>query len=301
MDGGDYPRTVTATADSFNEAVEQIRSELPEGVNVLSTSVVVHALVSHVDGRASTIERATAEARNQLPRQVELVERSVEVRQSPGRSVVAVEAFDERAAIALVARQAPSGHMVENAATLVSSGGRRLGIGKARPNQYEVGVLRQAEVRITYFQRAVASAVIGTCSELTRLEMEALYDLLAIFRRGWERGPAHSVLHQEYVDWWFEQQWSAAEMAMKLRVLGENACPALGGEQANQMSWLVGGVSNLLEGRQPLTKDQITAKLDFGCTVTAWHVGGMTLLCCGHFYGPVLFSECFEALGAALA
>lgn len=37
MDIGDYPRTVTATADSFNEAVEKIRSELPGGVHILST------------------------------------------------------------------------------------------------------------------------------------------------------------------------------------------------------------------------------------------------------------------------
>ena len=141
---GDDPRTVTATADSFNEAVGTDRIlALPEGVHILSTSVVVHALVSHVDGRASTVQLATVAARNQLPMHVELVERSVEVRQSPARSAVTVEAFDERAAIALVARQAPPGHLVENAATLLSPGGRRLGIGKPRPNQYEVGVLRR--------------------------------------------------------------------------------------------------------------------------------------------------------------
>lgn len=298
------PQTIEAEGSSLEDAKDVVRSQLPEGLAILSVEVVSREGGRMIFGTAATIEEAYAKAQEDVPDGMEVVGK--EIQTSPDRAVVTVEAFDEQgaeqSALAQVKERLRRGPLAVDAIELVGAGTKKLlGIRKASPNRYEVQVVQQATVVVPCFKKAKIRATIGIPPELARQEMEVLHNLLAIFSTyGGQRRGSDSGLQREYVEWWCENQYEAPEIAEKLGLLSESGSRVLDREQARQMKWLLSPVVDLLKSLAPLGKDEIAARMGFGYVVTRWCIGEMDVLGRGHLTGKVLFDECYQALGAAL-
>jgi len=89
-------RRILVEADSVDDALGKIRSQVPAGYEVLKTEVFSRAKADTITCSSATVEGAFGQARHKLPKGA----RSTEERelQQPGSETITVEAADESAA-----------------------------------------------------------------------------------------------------------------------------------------------------------------------------------------------------------
>jgi len=152
-------RIVEVEADSLEEAREKVRSQIPEGLRLLSEEVVSDGNPKTLHGVADTIEGAFEQGLSRIPPSASIVQKEVTV--SPTVQTVTVEAFDEQTAMRLVEQRAPPYAKITG--LVLKTQGRKgfLGIGKKRPDYYEAQVLPMAIVKITYKEKVKIRATIG--------------------------------------------------------------------------------------------------------------------------------------------
>jgi len=154
-------QVIEATANSLEEAREQIKSRIPTGLQLLSETVVSDGKPKTARGVGETTTAAQAKAEDQVPREAEVIEKK-EVG-TPELKVVAVKAFDEQSARQEVSSSIPRTATLK-ALRLARPGSKGfLGIGK-KPNQYEADVFHQAVVEVTYKEQPRISASVGYAS-----------------------------------------------------------------------------------------------------------------------------------------
>lgn len=158
---------IEVEAESLDEARKQVESQLPQGFFVCSEKVISDGKPRTEKGIAETIEDAYARAQSVVPSGATVVETKELAR--PERKVYTVEAYDEQSA-GVRAKNKSGGTAIIKAIRLVTSGSKGfLGIGK-KPNQYEVEMLHQAVVEITYKTKSKISVQIADKeTELRRL------------------------------------------------------------------------------------------------------------------------------------
>jgi hypothetical protein len=155
-------KTIEVEAESLEEAREQVKSQIPEGLSLLSEQVISDGKPKTVKAFADTTEVAFAEAQSAMPSEAKVIERKeITV---PEQKVITVEAFDEQSAEtqAKLKAQKQFGEAVIVKRLKLTVTGKKgfLGIG-GTPNQYEAEILQQATVEITYETKAKISVKVG--------------------------------------------------------------------------------------------------------------------------------------------
>jgi hypothetical protein len=141
--------------ESLEEARAQVKAQIPEGFRLLSEEVISDGTHKAVKAMAETIETAFERARREVPEDADIVrERELT---KPEHKTIIVEAFDEESAQAsakLEVRNQFSDTGLFKELKLVTPGSKGfLGIGR-KPNRYEVKIVQQAVVEVTYKTKA---------------------------------------------------------------------------------------------------------------------------------------------------
>lgn len=157
-------------ADTLEEAREQAKSQIPEGHHLLSEQIISDGKPGTVRAFGGTKEAALAKAQGEIPKGASILE----IEETPPvRKVIVIAAATEREATLDAMREAHSqfglDFGVSGNATLKDA--RLLAVAKkgffgvgARPAQYEVELLQQPAVCITYKPKAKISCTAGEVS-----------------------------------------------------------------------------------------------------------------------------------------
>jgi hypothetical protein len=151
-------QTIEAEAESLEEAREQVKSQIPQGLQLLSEKIFSDGKPTTVKAAADTTEEAFAKAQNEVPANANVLGK--EEIASPGQKVITVEAFDEQSARAQVESTLGDNDIIKAIKLKTQGKQGMLGIGK-KPNHYEIEVFQQAVVVIRYKCKARISAEIG--------------------------------------------------------------------------------------------------------------------------------------------
>lgn len=169
---------IVIEANSFGEAKEQAKSQIPEGFYLRSIKIISGEVGwKKIYFMADTTEFAISQARSQLPNDATNIKEEVIL--SPEHEVITVETFSEAEAESiakskateLLAKWKPKNYWADHKATISSPKltlkGKSgfLGIGKA-PNQYEIVITRQARIVVSYTRRVKISAELSKMDEL---------------------------------------------------------------------------------------------------------------------------------------
>jgi len=175
-------RVIKIEADSLEQAREQLKSQIPRGLRLLSEKVVSSGRRKTCQGVGDTVEAAFGEARSKLPPSAKILEEKVCI--PPSEETVMVEAFDEqraeRQALANAVWQASAKmptieQSVRVKGLVLKSLGKGgfLGIGK-KPNRYEAQITQQAVVEIAYKEKVKIRAIIEGEAEIPKIERESI-------------------------------------------------------------------------------------------------------------------------------
>ena len=149
---------IEVEAESLDEARKKAKSQIPEGLDIISEEIISDGKPKTVKAIADTTEEAFTKAQGDIPANAHILEK-IEV-SKPGQKVVIVEAFDEESARAQAANQVGKTAIVNTIRLTIAGKQGFLGVGK-KPNQYEAEVFQPAEVNISYKTNAKISARTG--------------------------------------------------------------------------------------------------------------------------------------------
>ena len=144
-------RTIEVEADSIDEARKRVKSQIPQGLQIVTEEILSDGVTRSVKGVADTPDAASREAESKLPAEAEVVERRV---QQAVRQVVTVDAFDEATARINVEQGLTPPARVEEVALKKPGKKGIFGMGK-KPNTYDVHVVQPAIVEIKYKTKAL--------------------------------------------------------------------------------------------------------------------------------------------------
>lgn len=140
-------KTIEIEADSLKEAREQVKSQIPEGLHLLSEKVISDGKSKTVKANAETTEAAFTKAQVKVPNNANVIKK--EELNAPSHRVITIESFDEQSAKSQVKGQIGNTAIIKAIKLVVSGNKGFLGIGK-KPNQYKARIFQQAIVKITY-------------------------------------------------------------------------------------------------------------------------------------------------------
>ena len=166
---------IEVEADTLEEARKQIKSRMPEGLNLISEEIISDGKPKTVKAIADTSEAAFAKAQAEIPAGASILAREEEI--APGQKVLTVEAFDEEMARAEAASQSGKTEIVKTIKLTTTGKPGFLGMGK-KPNQYEAGIFQPSVVIITYKTMAKIAAKIGRIYSGKPLEQVSLGEIL---------------------------------------------------------------------------------------------------------------------------
>ena len=142
---------IEVEADSLEEARELLKSQVPEGLHLISERVISEGSVQTIKAYADSVEAAFAKARSEVPEGAKIVKETKHA--DPKREGFTVEAADEESARSIATWRASNRYgkeaTVENLRLVAEGKKGLLGIGR-KPNQYEVTVFQPALVEISY-------------------------------------------------------------------------------------------------------------------------------------------------------
>ncbi|MBN1155462.1 hypothetical protein JXB12_11140 [candidate division KSB1 bacterium] len=151
-------KTISIVAETMQEARDKLKSEVPDGMHILSEKIISDGKQKKIKARADSTEQAFKKARSKIPAEaIMLAEKELlpfEVK------TITIEAADEKEIEKKIKDQFDSGTKIKNYKLLVPGKKGFLGIGKTL-NQYEVQITQQAEVEISYKTKVAITAEIG--------------------------------------------------------------------------------------------------------------------------------------------
>jgi hypothetical protein len=154
-------KMIEIEAENLEEAREQIKAQIPEGLQLLSERVIFDGRPK-VTARADSLEAAYAEARKRLPADAVILEKRELA--SPESLTIVVESADDIFALWDARKQAREKFgdgAVAKEIKLMVAGKKGFLSNKKTKNLYEAEIFRPACVEITYKARAKISAHIG--------------------------------------------------------------------------------------------------------------------------------------------
>jgi flagellar biosynthesis GTPase FlhF len=288
------PQVIEAEGKTVEEAKENIRSQLPEGLSILSVKVTQPSYgKSTWEGEGNTIDEAFAQAQSKLPINAVVIEKKVI--QNPHTAAYPLYAANDIEAAQKAQRQ------YSNITNLKLVAKAKKGLfRKPEPDQYEIEIFHTAKVEIVYTNNAKVTATIGIPPELTQEEMQALYDLLEIFSNDYKK-PNNAGFSQELEDktleWWYTNQGIAREIHNKLDIHCESGSHLFNQVQSQQLYWLLNPAKRL-NSATAYTKDKIRTSI--GNDLEFWSVDNLHIYTFGLFRGQIYLNECFRKLGIAL-
>jgi hypothetical protein len=143
--------TIEVEGDSLEEVRRQIKLQIPEGSSLISEEIISNGNRSSIRTYGSTTDVAFAKAESKLAKNSLIIEKKE--LSGPQQKVVRIKAFEEKVALEEAKKQIGMkyGASAEVLAVKLLVAGKRgfLGWGK-EPNEYEVELLQEAVVEISY-------------------------------------------------------------------------------------------------------------------------------------------------------
>ncbi len=163
-------------AESVDDAISRIQSQVPEGYEILQTEVVSIAKADTITCSAATLDRAFGQARHKLPKGAATTDEK-ELRQPVSESI-SLEAVDEAAARLEVERRVETGTKIQSLKLEEPGSNGFWGIGK-KPNRYRAQVFHPAVVQLSYRLTAKVSATLMSkeAAEPARAAVQKLLEL----------------------------------------------------------------------------------------------------------------------------
>jgi hypothetical protein len=155
--------TIEIEAETLEEAREQVKSRIPEGLYLLSERVISDGKPKTARCIADKTGAAFEKAQDGISSDVAVIQKKELT--SPAQNVRTVEAFDEQSARTQLESQIGNTAKIKSLRLAMAGKKGFLGIGK-KPNQYDAEVCQQAVVEITYKAKAKISATVGGLSSL---------------------------------------------------------------------------------------------------------------------------------------
>jgi len=170
-------RRIVVEAVSVDQALSQLRSEAPEGYEVLQTEILSDAKADTIMSSAPTTDAAFGKARHKVPKGATLTEET-ELRQ-PGSESLTVEAPDEATARTQVESRVEDGTKIQFVKLESEGSNGFLGIRK-KPRVYRAQLFHPAVVRVSYTATAKVSATLMSreAAEQARAAARELIDLI---------------------------------------------------------------------------------------------------------------------------
>src|SRR5437763_9058696 len=129
-------KVIELEADTLEEARAQVKSQIPEGLHLLSEQIISDGIPTTIKVVAETTEAAFAKAQGNIPTNVNVIETDVTEITAPKQRVITIEAFDEQGARTLLKGKLAPNEIIKNLKLAVQGAAGFLGFGK-KPNQYE--------------------------------------------------------------------------------------------------------------------------------------------------------------------
>jgi hypothetical protein len=167
--------TLDVEAESLDEAREKVKSQIPEGLILISEKIISDGNPTTVEASAVDFEWAFKKAQQEfIPAGASILDQK-EITM-PGRKVILVEANDEQTARTQAKNQIGKTELFESIHLKTSGKAGFLGVGK-KPNQYECEIQQLAVVNVTYIAKPRISARIGKSFQGKLEDLQSEYDV----------------------------------------------------------------------------------------------------------------------------
>jgi hypothetical protein len=158
-------QTIEVEAESLQEARKQIRSQIPQGLSILSEKIISDGKPKTAKGLSEKTEEAFMKAQNEVPSGAVIMDKK-ELAKPESKSLI-IEEYNESGVRKHLEKQYGDSVIIK-VIKLVTSGKKGfLGIGK-KPSQYEVELLHKAIIEITFKTKAKVSVEIGDINQIRR-------------------------------------------------------------------------------------------------------------------------------------
>lgn len=139
---------ITVSAGSLSEAREKIKGQLPAGSTDISETITDDgSALKHKEGTGKTIELATSDARNNITKEAQIVDKRI-LSESNAASL-RLQSFDEREARLAAKEKMPSNVIIDSVACVDEGKKGFWGFGKKLPT-YEIAYTIPAKVEVAY-------------------------------------------------------------------------------------------------------------------------------------------------------
>jgi HEAT repeat protein len=156
-------KTIEIEAATLEEARAKAKSQVPEGLHILSEQVITDGRPNTIKETADTIDVAFEKARGRIPANATFIDqKELSV---PEKRVIKVQALDQKNAESAAKLKLNKNEIFKDVKLAVKGKKGFLGI-REMPNEYEVDVLRQAIVEITFKENAKISIQTATLEEI---------------------------------------------------------------------------------------------------------------------------------------
>ena len=170
-------QTITIEANSIEEAKELLKTKLPEGFQIVSEEIVSDGNLKVIQVTGDSTESALQKAKLEIPTNAELLEWK-EISPSEHK-FISVDAEDDLSAQTQTLSKITGRRPAIKRVSLLSQGSKGfLGIGK-KLNQYQVEVVYEAIIEVTYQPKAKISTTI------VKLEPQEIAELVAVIDNIW--------------------------------------------------------------------------------------------------------------------
>lgn len=142
----------------MEEAREKLARKIPDGLSLLSETILSDGNPKRVRESADTAEEAHKKAQSKMPVDANLIEKKEVMKSS--KSVIEVEAFDENGAMAETNLVISDTARVVNLTKIAEGEKGFLGIGK-KPHGYQANIFQLSIVELVYGEEARIRAKIG--------------------------------------------------------------------------------------------------------------------------------------------
>lgn len=203
---------INVEAVSLEEARKQVRLKTPEGFQWLSMEIESDGNQRTIRKVGKTTESAFEATEKQIPERAEILNKQEII--SPWEKTLTIEAEDESQAKSMAIDQTDSAAAIVSIKLVFQGKKGFLGIGK-KLNQYEVKMLKEATVEITYKENVRISVKTGLANRGTRQDT---FDMAMAY---W-MSRMSSKRKDPFLMYFFDNEKSAKEALLEFPCIHEN-------------------------------------------------------------------------------
>ncbi len=149
-------QTIEVEAGLLEEAEQKLQLQVPNGFAVLSRQILSDGKPKSLQASAETTQAAWEKVQSQVPPGAIIQSKRELI--PPGRQVLNAQAFDEQEAKSQAVKQLRETSTIKSIQITVPPRKGLLGLGKS-PGSYEIEIIQQAVVEVTYTSPAKIRAI----------------------------------------------------------------------------------------------------------------------------------------------